>query len=665
MSRPVDIDLIRFFDLSLDLFCIAGFDGYFKRVNRALEHVFGYTEEELLARPFLDFVHPDDRRSTRDVLAGLAAGNDILGYENRIICADGSVCWLEWNTSARPEEGVVYAVARDGTERHAVNAELSSLRRVATLIAEGVQPEDLFAVVAREVARVIDVPLVSIARYEMADTATVCAGFSTEGPIFPVGHRWSLEDTNVLRIVRATCKPARIDDHSQLEGEIADAVRRYRIRSTAGIPIVVAGQLWGAVVVSSREQHLLPEGIEVRLADFTDLLAAAIANAESREALGRLADEQAALRRVATLVAQGVRPAEIFSAVSEELDRLFGLDEATVGRFDPDGPAFVVVGVAKHVEGIPIGSRWELNDLYVSSKVFRTGRSARVDASDLASVGGPTAATLRRLGFVSQVASPIIVEGRLWGAVTVVAKDESLPFDTEERLEKFTELVATAIANADSRAELAASRRRLVTASDEARRRIERNLHDSTQQRLVSLGLAARAAEAQLPPDMDDLRSELSRIATGLAEAGAELQEITRGIHPAILSHGGLGPALRALARRSAIPVELEVATDTRFPEPIEAAAYFVASEALANTAKHAHASRIEVSLATHNSTLLLSIRDDGVGGADPARGSGLIGLTDRVEALDGSIQVRSPVDGGTHITAKIPLELESAKDTD
>jgi signal transduction histidine kinase len=198
-----------------------------------------------------------------------------------------------------------------------------------------------------------------------------------------------------------------------------------------------------------------------------------------------------------------------------------------------------------------------------------------------------------------------------------------------------------------------------VAAADETRRRIERDLRDGIQQRLVSLGLAVRAAEAEVQPDSSDLRSELSRVATGLADAVAELQELSRGIHPAILSQGGLGPALRTLARRSPIPVELDVATDTRLPEPIEVAAYYVASEALANAAKHAQASRIEVSLAPRNRSMLLSIRDDGVGGADPARGSGLVGLTDRVETLGGSIHVQSRPGDGTQITAELPLELE------
>jgi signal transduction histidine kinase len=252
-----------------------------------------------------------------------------------------------------------------------------------------------------------------------------------------------------------------------------------------------------------------------------------------------------------------------------------------------------------------------------------------------------------------------MVEGSLWGSIAAGTDRDRFPADAEQRMAEFTDLVATAIANADSRAQLAASRRRIVAAADEARREIERNLHDGTQQRLVSLGLAVRAAEADVPPDRSDLRVELSRIATGLMDAVAELREISRGIHPAILSRAGLGPALRTLARRSAVPVDLDVRTDTRLPEPIEVAAYFVASEALANAAKHAQASHMEVSLATRNGSLVLSIRDDGIGGADPGRGSGLVGLQDRVEALGGTIRIDSPPGGGTSLVVTLTLDVE------
>jgi signal transduction histidine kinase len=590
------------------------------------------------------------------VLLSLAASQAATAFQNACLIDERRRAEQELRAARNELE---LKVAERTAELHMANDELSALRRVATLVAQGVRPQDLFAVVAEEVARVVDVPLVNVERYEPDGTATVCGGFSTsEESLFPIGKRWSLEGTNVPGLVRRTSKPARIDDYSDLEGELADVARRRGIRSAAGAPIIVAGRLWGAMVAASKEQDPLADGTEARLAEFTELLATAIENAESREALARLADEQATLRRMATLVAQGVRPDEIFSAVSEEVGRLLGSDTAAVVRFEHDPPAIVVVGVGQSIPGIPIGTRWELDDALASTEVYRTGRSARIDARDWASAGGPVHEPARRLGLSSTVASPIIVEGLLWGTMSVSAK-EPLPLDTEKRLEKFTELVATAISNAKSKSELAASRRRVVAASDEARRGIERDLHDGTQQRLVSLGLAVRAAEAQVQPDSSDVRSALSRIATGLADAVAELQELSRGIHPAILSQGGLGPALRTLARRSPIPVELDVATDTRLPEPIEVAAYYVASETLANVAKHAQASRVEVSLAPRKGNLLLSIRDDGVGGADPARGSGLVGLTDRMEALGGSIHVQSRPGDGTQITAKLPLELD------
>jgi signal transduction histidine kinase len=602
-----------------------------------------------------DFPTPTDR-----LLLSLAANHAAAAFQSTRVIQERRRAEEELRTARKQLE---VAVADRTAELRTANDELSALRRVATLVAEGVQPQDLFAVVAEQVARVVHVPLVSVVRYELDGTATECASFSTEGPVFPVGARWSLDGTNVVQLVSASSAPARIDDHSQLAGEIADVVRHAGIRSTVGVPIVVAGRLWGVMVVSTTDEVPLRDGTEARLADFTELLATAIANAESREALECVAGEQAALRRVATLVARGVPPADIFSAVSEEVGHLFGSDTAAIIRFEHDPPAIVIAGVGHSIAGVPIGTRSELHEELASTRVYRTGRSARIDQRSWASAAGPIHAAKRRLGLTSTVASPITVEGRLWGTMSVSAED-SLPSDAEERLERFTELVATAIANADSRSELAASRRRIVAASDETRRRIERNLHDGTQQRLVSLGLAVRAAEAGTPPDRPDLRAELSAVAAGLADAADDLQEISRGIHPAVLSHGGLGPALRTLARRSAIPVELDVATDARVPAPVEVAAYYVASEALANATKHAQASHITLSLAARGGNLTLSIRDDGVGGADSTRGTGLVGLTDRVEALGGSTVVRSRPGEGTHISVELPLELERGEES-
>jgi signal transduction histidine kinase len=534
--------------------------------------------------------------------------------------------------------------------------EQAALRRVATLVAHGAAPEQVFAAVAEEVGGLLEVDYTVLIRSDPEDMITVVGAWTATGvaPPSPVGSRFDLGGRNVSTLTLRTGRPARLDAYVDVTGSIGNTgAYGWGFRSSVGVPISIEGRPWGLILVAYNRDQPLPADTEARLASFAELMATAIANAESRAALTRLAEEQAALRRMATLVAQGVPPVEIFSAVSDEVARLFRA-RAGVLRFEHDEPAVVFVGVSKNLD-LPVGTRWVFQPGMVSAEVYRTGYSARVDAMDWSSARGPLAGAARRLGTVSTVGSPILVEARLWGVMTVASAGDLLPFDTEGRLEDFTELLATAIANAESRSELAASRRRIVAASDEARRRIERDLHDGTQQRLVSLGLAARAAEANVPADRGDLRGELSRIAAGLSEAVAELQEFSRGIHPAILSERGLGPALRTLARRSSVPVDLDVTLDARFPEPIETAAYYVASEALANAMKHARASHVVISLAAGSGSLLLSIRDDGVGGADPARGSGLAGLTDRVEALGGSIRLDSVAGVGTHITADLP----------
>jgi len=373
--------------------------------------------------------------------------------------------------------------------------------------------------------------------------------------------------------------------------------------------------------------------------------------------LRRLAGEQAARRRVATLVARGVSPAKVFSAVAEEVEGLLDVHATAIGRLEPDGTLAVVASSGTARDDLPVGSRLKLESKMALTAVARTGRPARVDSPASEFVNR----TMQRSGISCTVAVPIMVGGSLWGSIGAGTNRGQLPADAEHRMAEFTELVAAAIANADSRLALAASRRRIVSAADDARRRIQRDLHDGTQQRLVSLKLSVEeAAEADVPVDRNELRAEMSRIAAGLMDAVAELREISHGIHPAILSHGGLGPALRTLVRRSTIPVELNVATDTRMPEPIEVAAYYVASEALTNSAKHAQASRVEVSLATRNGSLMLAIRDDGVGGADAGRGSGLVGLQDRVEALGGTIGIDSPPGGGTSLVVTLPLDVES-----
>ena len=379
---------------------------------------------------------------------------------------------------------------------------------------------------------------------------------------------------------------------------------------------------------------------------------------ESRYELSRLLEEQAALRRVATLVARGVPPVEVFTAVAEEVGRLFGADMAHIVRFEADESVTVVAGWSREGDHLPVGSRYTLEGHSLSAMVLRTGRPARVDSYSGSS--GSIAADLHQRGIQAGVGCPITVEGRLWGATAVNSKrPEPLPADTEARIADFTELAATAIANTQARAELAASRARIVSSADQTRRRIERDLHDGIQQRLVSLGLDLRAAQAGVPAELPDLGTQLARVADGMGGALEELQELSRGIHPAILSEGGLGPALKALARRSAVPVEVDVHLQGRLPAPVEVAAYYVVAEALANAAKHAHASVAHIDVHAAEGRLHVSVRDDGAGGADPQRGSGLIGLGDRVQALGGTITIHSPTGEGTTLQIDLPIDRE------
>ena len=442
--RGVERELERVFTLSLDLLCVAGFDGYLKRVNPAWERTFGFTEQELLSRPFLDFVHPEDRARTEAVVAGsLAEGEELVEFENRHLCRDGSARWLQWTSRPVLEQGLTYAVARDVTDRK---------------------------------------------------------------------------------------------------------------RGEAG---------------------------------------------------------QAALRRVATLVARAVEPTEVFAAVARELRGLLDADATRIERQEPDGTITVIASEGQPFDELP----------------------AKVHAA-------------------------ITVEGRTWG-VTVAAWRHPGQIDpgTEGRIARFTDLVATAIANAESRAQLTASRARAVTAADETRRRIERALHDSTQQRLVGLGLQVRSAEAMVPPELAALQAQLTEISSNTRGVLDELREISRGLHPPILRQGGLGPALNALARRTALPVEVDVRMNGRLPERLEAASYYIVSEAVTNAVKHANASVVRVRVDVRDGTMALAISDDGTGGADPQAGTGLLGLADRVDVLRGKLRLDSPPGHGTTLHVTLPLD--------
>jgi signal transduction histidine kinase len=418
-------------------------------------------------------------------------------------------------------------------------------------------------------------------------------------------------------------------------------------------------------IVPTKAQDWVAIGVFLAVALSANTLAGlarsrAVEAHQRRREAESLAEQQAALRRVATLVARGLPPSDVFSAVAVELARCLRVQHSALVSYQPDGAALLLAAhdVRSAVKKMRVGERFSVEGETVASRVWRTGRAARMNSHDNAS--GSAAARIRELGLRSGVGAPIVVDGRLWGAAVVAStRSEPLPPDTEARVGDFADLVATAIANAATRAELTASRARIVAAADDARRRFERDLHDGAQQHLVALGLVLRTAQASLPPGPHEVKEQISHVVTGLAGICEELREISRGIHPAILSKGGLGPALKTLARRSAVPVELDVRVHRRLGESAEVAAYYIVAEALTNAAKHAQASQVNVRVEAAGSNLRLAIRDDGIGGADPAQGSGIIGLRDRVEALGGEMVISSPRASGTSLLVKIPCDIQ------
>jgi signal transduction histidine kinase len=497
-----------------------------------------------------------------------------------------------------------------------ITGEEAALRRVATLVARGAPPDEVFAAVTMEAGRLLGAHHARMSRYDPDCSAQVVATWSSDGAAHPVGTRTPLGGRNLYTVVFQTGRAARIDDYAGASGPAAALVRDLAVHASVAAPVIVEGRLWGAIFVGSTQEPL-PGGTEARLAGFTELAAAAIANAQARADLRRFAEEQAALRRVVTLVARAAPLEEVFDAVAREAGRLLRVDYTVLSRYNSDGRVTVV-------------SCWAKTS---PARAPATGLPANRSA----------------------VSVPISVGSRLWGVMSVASKPGPLPADAEARLAGFTELAATAIANAEAQAALTASRARVVAAADAARRRIERDLHDGAQQRLVSLGLQLRMAQAA-PPDPGELVPWLGGVAAELAEVLEELREIARGLHPVMLAQGGLRPALKALARRSAVPVELDVKVEGRLPEPVELAAYYMVAEALTNTAKHAHASVAEVRAATSDGVLRVRVRDDGRGGAQFGLGSGLAGIKDRAEALGGGISLHSPPGAGTTVDIALPL---------
>jgi signal transduction histidine kinase len=404
-------------------------------------------------------------------------------------------------------------------------------------------------------------------------------------------------------------------------------------------------------VAATSRPELLPADAESRIAQFTELVATAISNVQAREEVQRLAEEQAALRRVATIVARESPSEEVFAAVAKEVGLLLGSDGAVVHRFDADGESTVV---GSWGNAFRVGSRFKLDESSVTALVHRIQQPARLDDPELAS--DSLAASGRELGLRSAVGCPVVVNGRLWGAIGAASSSpEPIPADVESRIAQFTELVGTAIANAQARSDLAASRARIVAAADDERRRVVRDLHDGAQQRLVHTIVTLKLAKRALEPDEQEVGALVNEALQHAETATSELRELAHGILPAVLTRGGMRAGVAALASRMSIPVEIEISVD-RLPSAVEATAYFTVAEALTNVAKHSHADRATVKARLQSQSLQVEVCDDGVGGAQ-ADGTGLVGLKDRLAVLEGSLRVESPPDGGTRIAASIPLD--------
>jgi signal transduction histidine kinase/CheY-like chemotaxis protein len=516
-----------------------------------------------------------------------------------------------------------------------------ALRRVATLVAQGAEPQAVFQSVAFEDSKMLRVGAVSLVRFNPG-TRLFTKIFGTHGDRSPVqdGDSWGLPDCPEGALILETGSPVRIDDWTSIPGPVAAGHRERGFGQCVAAPILIEGRIWGHIAAFGEADEVLPTSAQTRLAEFTQLMAAAIANGQVRDELRSLAERQgAALRRVATLVAQQAPLGTIFDAVAVEASHALGVARVDVGRCDPGGaltllgttgPGLSTVGGAGD---FPDGAR------RAAAMVLRTGKAARVDDAGAA--------------FRSAVSAPILVDGEIWGVIAVLAPDP-LPLDIPTRLTDFTHLVANSISNVHARDNLIASRARIVASSDETRRRIERNLHDGIQQRMVAVALSLRAVRVrhELPPAA---QAGLDEVAADLDEVLEEIRIFSQGLHPALLSRSGLAPALRELARHSPVPVSLDLHVP-RLPEPLEVAVYYAVSEALANAAKHAAASEVLIRVGSDASAVRASVSDDGVGGAAPGSGSGLIGLADRIEALGGKLSLDSPAGQGTTLSIELPL---------
>ncbi|HMJ36311.1 MAG TPA: GAF domain-containing protein [Baekduia sp.] len=547
------------------------------------------------------------------------------------------------------------ANAEARTEVTRLAHEQAALRRVATLVAREASQAEVFTAIAEEIGQMLSTEEIRMLRYdEDRSSARVVASWGDDAKnVLPIGARVPLDGQTAASQVFQTGRPVRIDDYVSVTHPVADTVRSIGIRTVAAAPIHVEGRLWGAMVTGTAQAEALPPQTEHRLGQFTALMATAIGNTESHAKAERLADEQAALRRVATLVAEGASPTAVFDAVAAEMERLLEADQVVLSRYEPGDEVVLLAHRGPNPKRLPPGTRVRPDDGSVSATVRRTKRPARMDAHQ--GRHGAVARLIDTKGLRAAVGAPITVDGRLWGvAVATWNGEEPPPADTEQRMAQFAELLDTAIANADSRDQLTASRTRLLTAGDEARRRVVRDLHDGAQQRLVHTIVTLKLAQRALQERDATAESLVGEALEQAQQGNVELRELAHGILPAVLTGGGLRAGVDAMVARLGLPVQVRVPGE-RLPAEIEASAYFIVAEALTNVVKHAQAHRAEVRASVDDGVLHVAVRDDGIGAADPD-GHGLVAMADRVTALGGRLDIQSPAGGGTLLAATLPL---------
>ncbi|MCY1137135.1 GAF domain-containing protein [Actinoplanes sp. Pm04-4] len=539
------------------------------------------------------------------------------------------------------------AQRREQVERLA--DEQAALRRVATLVAAGAQPEQVWESVVSEVGVLCGASRTGLIRYVSADAIAVLALWADEGDHEEVAARWPMAGGSLSARVAAERTVVRIDDWSEVDGEIAATIREtMSVGASIMAPVFSDHELWGGLVVHSAAGESPADDTERRLVAFADLVSTAIAGAEARTQARRLADEQSAIRRVATLTARQAPVPVLCQAVADELHDLLEVEDVKVSRFD-DGKVVIVGGRGLLDELYPAGFTSLILPDTAVGQVFRDHRPVRVDGYEQAT--SEVGRAVRGRGVRSTIALPILLGERLWGALSVSSLQPGrIPERVVQPISDCIDLIATAIRNAEAEESLRASRERIVTATDAARRRFERDLHDGAQQRLVALALELRAM-----PGLDG--EELAATADEVDSILTDLRTLSRGLHPAVLSEGGLGTAIRSLARRCPTPVELTFPSDWPGADDMaELAFYYFVAESLTNVAKHALATRVTVDVVRDDESIRVTVADDGLGGADTADGSGLLGIADRMEALGGSLSVSSPPGAGTTLVATVPV---------